>query len=682
MAETYILSNKTDFVEVANAIRTKGGTKDALSFPDGFVSAITNLEAGGSSAAPNLQSKTVSPATTKKTITPDTGYDGLSDVTINAIQTETKTVSPSTTGKVEVTPSTSEKYLTKVTINQINNQSKTVTPSESTQTVFPGSGYDGLSSVTVNAVSSSYVGSAITRQGAQTITPSSNSQIAVPSGVYTTGATTVAAVPATSKTITANGTYTPVSGNYYSEVIVSVPNDEVTYDTPSITVSEDTGTITAVANGKSATKTMTTQGATTITPKTTSQTALNKGIFTTGAVTVSAVPTETKSVTPSTTSQTITPTSGKFLSSVSVDAISTETKSITSNGTYSPTDGSYFSQVTVNVPSTSVSYDTPTINVSTGGLITATANGVSNTKQLTTKAATTITPKSTSQTAVAKEVYTTGAITVAGDSNLVASNIKSGTSIFGVTGTYSGDSSGSTTITESTVVTDLVMSCANSSTDVTPVFNSDNSHLVITITPANITSLFKFSDATLGDSFLNGLILNYQRFMNIISSFTATSLNSNFSQTNIKKISFMLNYFLRSSTTTGLATLPKFCLHHEMTDEWAQTYYSTYVSNIYGAANVYYNIGNQTGAYVNYPSSATTATSYTPTALTLSSFEFLKQAFLPLKPNGILCSTNLTTSNATSLALGSSGNCVTFEGNSTSTAFNALVGQIAITYQY
>jgi hypothetical protein len=55
-------------------------------------------------------------------------------------------------------------------------------------------------------------------------------------------------------------------------------------------------------------------------------------------------------------------------------------------------------------------------------LITATATqsagyvtaGIkSDTKQLTTKAATTITPNKTSQTAVAKNVYTTGAITVA-----------------------------------------------------------------------------------------------------------------------------------------------------------------------------------------------------------------------------------------------------------------------------
>lgn len=46
----------------------------------------------------------------------------------------------------------------------------------------------------------------------------------------------------------------------------------------------------------------------------------------------------------------------------------------------------------------------------------------------------TITPGTSNKTAVAAGKYTTGAITVQGDSNLKAANIKSGTSIFGVVG--------------------------------------------------------------------------------------------------------------------------------------------------------------------------------------------------------------------------------------------------------
>ena len=37
----------TSLVSVANAIRTKGGTTEALTFPDGFVSAIEGIQSGG-----------------------------------------------------------------------------------------------------------------------------------------------------------------------------------------------------------------------------------------------------------------------------------------------------------------------------------------------------------------------------------------------------------------------------------------------------------------------------------------------------------------------------------------------------------------------------------------------------------------------------------------------------------
>ena len=60
----------------------------------------------------------------------------------------------------------------------------------------------------------------------------------------------------------------------------------------------------------------------------------------------------------------------------------------------------------------STSSETPTINVSTSGLITASANGQSATQQLSVQAATSITPTESQQTAVAAGKYTTGAITV------------------------------------------------------------------------------------------------------------------------------------------------------------------------------------------------------------------------------------------------------------------------------
>ena len=81
---------------------------------------------------------------------------------------------------------------------------------------------------------------------------------------------------------------------------------------------------------------------------------------------------------------------------------------------------------------------TPVISVSSNGLITATAGTKSSTHQLAFQPAKTITPNTSSQIAVSSGYYTGGDITVAGDSNLVAENIKSGVSIFGVNGTLTG----------------------------------------------------------------------------------------------------------------------------------------------------------------------------------------------------------------------------------------------------
>ena len=86
---------------------------------------------------------------------------------------------------------------------------------------------------------------------------------------------------------------------------------------------------------------------------------------------------------------------------------------------------------------------TPVITVNnSNGLITATAGTKTSTHQLAFQTAKTITPTTANQIAVSSGYYTGGAITVKGDSNLIAENIKNGVSIFGVNGTLE-ESSGS-----------------------------------------------------------------------------------------------------------------------------------------------------------------------------------------------------------------------------------------------
>ena len=105
-----------------------------------------------------LQTKTITPTSSTQVVNPDEGYDGFSQVTVNAGG------------------------------SSINNQNKTVTPSESQQSVTADSGYTGLGTVTVNAVSSTYVGSGITRRSGTDLT-ASGATVTVPAGYYSAQAT-------------------------------------------------------------------------------------------------------------------------------------------------------------------------------------------------------------------------------------------------------------------------------------------------------------------------------------------------------------------------------------------------------------------------------------------------------------------------------------------------------------
>lgn len=85
-----------------------------------------------------------------------------------------------------------------------------------------------------------------------------------------------------------------------------------------------------------------------------------------------------------------------------------------------------------------------TPSVTTVGYVSSGVAGTSDislSATVTTKAAATITPSTINQT-IASGTYLTGTQTISGDANLIASNIKSGVPIFGVTGTYEGSGGG------------------------------------------------------------------------------------------------------------------------------------------------------------------------------------------------------------------------------------------------
>ena len=190
---------------------------NAVDMQGGFVT-------GGASGA-SLQSKTVSPSESAQTVKADNGYDGLSQVTVNAVSKTYVGSGVTKKSAATYTPGTSDQSIASgqylsgaqtikgdsnliasnikkgVTIFNVTGsyneatggptlQSKAVSPSESTQTVSPDSGYDGLSKVTVNAISSTYIGSDVTKKSAATYIPKTTDQ-SIASGQYLSGTQTI-----------------------------------------------------------------------------------------------------------------------------------------------------------------------------------------------------------------------------------------------------------------------------------------------------------------------------------------------------------------------------------------------------------------------------------------------------------------------------------------------------------
>lgn len=93
---------------------------------------------------PVLQEKTVSPSTSAQTVTPDSGYDGLSKVNVNAVPKASllTDIQVSPTGKITAETACTEGYIEKdivITTKQLTTQAaQTITPGTTDKTIASG----------------------------------------------------------------------------------------------------------------------------------------------------------------------------------------------------------------------------------------------------------------------------------------------------------------------------------------------------------------------------------------------------------------------------------------------------------------------------------------------------------------------------------------------------------------
>lgn len=373
---------------------------DTVTVPAGvYSSAATKSVASGTEGTPTATKGAVSShsITVTPSVTNAAGYiaggthtgTGVS-VSASELVSGTKTISENGTAidvtnyaAVDVAVPSEEPVL----------QAKTdIAPTTSSQTITADSGYDGLSSVQINAMPSGTEGTPTATKGAV----SSNSVTVTPSVTNVAG-------------YIAGGTHTGIGVSVSASELVS-------------------GTKTISANGT--------------------------GIDVTNYadVDVDVQPTlQSKSdIAPSTSSQTITPDTGyDGLSSVQINAM--PSGAVTAPSTISDTGATVSTGTNTLTLSKTVSV---TPNVTTAGYIssgTAGNSSVSLTASVTTKAAETYYPSTTDQTVAASQ-YLTGAQTIKGvtTDNLTAANIKSGVTVkvgdsadddrvASVTGTYTSD---------------------------------------------------------------------------------------------------------------------------------------------------------------------------------------------------------------------------------------------------
>lgn len=375
----------------------------------------------------NEPSRTITPTTSKQTITPASGYSGLSQVVVNAMPsgtagtpTATKgtvsnhsvTITPKVTnttgyivgntktgtavtvlaselvnGTLSVTSNGTKDVTNYASINvnvptgsTISNQDKTVSSNETDQTITFDTGYTGLGVVTITGLGADYVGSEIDRRSSSDLTVS-GATVSVPAGYYTSAA---------SKSVTSGSAGTPTAtksavNNYSVSITPSVTNT-----TGYITGGTKNGTAVTISANElvSGNKEITANGI--------NIDVANYSTVSVNVPTGSTINNQNKTVTPSESQQSISADSGYTgLGTVTINAISSDyvgsgitTRSsadLTASGATVSVPAGYYSAAaskavasgSAKTPATTITAN-PDISINSSGLITATTSASKN----------------------------------------------------------------------------------------------------------------------------------------------------------------------------------------------------------------------------------------------------------------------------------------------------------------